>query len=134
MKKNYKIIVTAITEYNGKVLIGKKIKKPGHPLSEAWHIPGGRVEKGETEKQALVREMLEETGIKIEVKRFLDEHIIPNVNFKVRWYLCGPLTFELKAGSDLTDVKYIPKSEVSKICNTEAVLLWPPKVKEYFEA
>ena len=34
-----------------------------------WEIPGGRLEKGETDEEALVREFLEETGIKIKVLR-----------------------------------------------------------------
>ena len=39
-----------IVENNGKILVGKKIEKPSKFLSSAWHIPGGKLDKNETEK------------------------------------------------------------------------------------
>lgn len=45
-----------------------------------WEIPGGKVEFGETFKQAIKREMLEEHSIEIEVGEMLQlcDHIIPD--------------------------------------------------------
>ncbi len=45
-----------------------------------WEIPGGAVEFGETFEQAIVREIFEEHGIHIKVKKLLDicSHIIPD--------------------------------------------------------
>ena len=36
-----------------------------------WSVPGGRVELGETLHEAVVREVAEETGIRVVVERFL---------------------------------------------------------------
>ncbi|HBW74299.1 MAG: NUDIX hydrolase [Candidatus Magasanikbacteria bacterium GW2011_GWA2_45_39] len=124
--------VVAIIEHEGRVLVGKKINSNNF-LSNAWHIPGGKLKHGETEQQALAREMKEETGIEIKIGRFLGERDVPGSGVKARWYLCIPLTQDLRAGDDLAEVKYVPKSEVLKICDPKLIAFWPPEVVEYFK-
>lgn len=46
----------------GKVLLGFRLSKHGHGV---WSFPGGHVEFGEHPEQAVIREALEETGLKI---------------------------------------------------------------------
>lgn len=128
---DYKIAVVGVVEHNGQVLVGKKVTAE-HFLSDAWHIPGGSVKENETEEEALIREMWEEAGIKIKVNKFLDERVFPNKNIRARWYLCSPITYDLKAGDDLVDVKFIPKSKVMKICDSKAIKAWPTRVLKYF--
>lgn len=128
---DYKIAVVAIIEYDGQVLVGKKINS-NHFLSNAWHIPGGKLELNENEEQALVREMREESGIDIKVDRFLDERVTPDAQVRARWYLCSPLTHDLRAGDDLVEVKYVLKSDILKVCDQKAISLWPSRVIEYF--
>ena len=125
----YKTAVVAIVEYDGQILIGKKINKQGI-LSNSWHIPGGKVEIGESEEQALKREIKEEAGIEIKVDRLFDT--CSNNNFQVKWYLCSALTNNINQGSDLAEVLFVPKSEVKNLCDSKAISLWPPKVLEYF--
>src|SRR3989338_2710486 len=106
-----KVAVTAVVEHKGQILVGKKIKLDGHFLSGKWHIPGGKVDEGEDEKQALIREMHEETGIDIRVGRFIDEFLSESGTL-VKWYLCEPVTFDLKPGDDLEEVSKLPKKVV----------------------
>ncbi len=124
--------VVAIVEYEGKVLVGKKIKKPGHPLSEHWHIPGGTVRDDETHEKAIVRELEEEAGLEVEVIEFIEERQVEENKMRARWYLCRALHDNLKAGDDLSDVKFIEKDKVKSLCSEIGVSLWPPKVVEYF--
>ena len=44
------------TDEQGRLLMIKRGREPGAGL---WSIPGGRIEPGETDAEALVREMLE---------------------------------------------------------------------------
>jgi len=66
-------------------------KKPGMKKGK-WEFPGGSVEFGETLEHAIMRELIEEYGMMIEVQELLDvvDHIIPTEN--QHWisptYLC----------------------------------------------
>lgn len=122
--------IVALVEHEGKVLVGKKIKTKDHSLSGDWHIPGGKVKIGETYLQAIKREMLEEAGVKVEIKKLIDE--IKNSEVTIRWYLCKAKTTNLKPGDDLEKVKFVKKTEVKKVCSKNAISLWPKKVVEYF--
>ena len=57
-------VVAAVFRENGKILIAQRGASGPHPLK--WEFPGGKVEAGETERDALVRELREELGIKAE--------------------------------------------------------------------
>ena len=57
--------VGAIVIREGRVLLVKRGKQPGKGL---WAIPGGRVKLGETLKDAVEREVKEETGVIIRAK------------------------------------------------------------------
>ncbi len=43
------------------------IKRGKQPRKGEWSIPGGRIEPGESEMQACLRELMEETGVKAEI-------------------------------------------------------------------
>ena len=132
MINDYKVYVAAIVEHNGQVLVGKAGESKVF-IVNGWHLPGGKLEEDESGEKAIIREIREEAGIKIRVNEFLGEKIIPKRKMKVKWYLCVALTNNLKASDDLVEVKFLPKTEIAKICDPEAIALWPPKVVEYFK-
>ncbi len=59
------IVAAMIFSKDGKLFQGKKDPAKGGVYPDAWHIPGGGIEEGEDEMDALAREMQEETGIDI---------------------------------------------------------------------
>ncbi len=48
-------------EHEGKILL--LLRHPQKPQGNTWCVPGGKLDKGETPLQAVVREVKEETGI-----------------------------------------------------------------------
>jgi 8-oxo-dGTP diphosphatase len=72
MTDKFEIVVNAITTYQGKILLGKKKEKEGHPISGEWHFPGGHIDEGEEPEEAVKREIKEETGLEVEVHQIVD--------------------------------------------------------------
>lgn len=70
------IVVAGVLQRDGRVLIGQRMAQDRHGLK--WEFPGGKVEFGETPKEALQRELREELGVEAvigpEVARY--EHSI----------------------------------------------------------
>ena len=58
-------VVAAVIEEHGRFLITQR--RPEAVLPLLWEFPGGRVEPGESDQQALGREVRERLGIEIEV-------------------------------------------------------------------
>jgi len=56
--------VAGIAIERGKVFIARR--KAGGDLGEKWEFPGGKVEEGETDEDALIREYREEFGVAVE--------------------------------------------------------------------
>ncbi len=61
--KERDIVAAMIFSKDGKLFLGKKDPTKGGVYKDCWHIPGGGIEQGETNEQAFVREIKEETGI-----------------------------------------------------------------------
>ena len=57
------VAACALVDVDGRVLLARR--PAGRHLAGLWEFPGGKVEKGETPEQALIREMSEELGINI---------------------------------------------------------------------
>lgn len=59
------IVSALIFSKDGKLFQGMKAENKGGVYSDCWHIPGGGIDEGENKIQALIREIMEETGIDI---------------------------------------------------------------------
>lgn len=81
-------IAVGVVFKNSKVLIDKR--KPEGLLGGLWEFPGGKKLKTETFKQAVTREVREETGIEIEVGRrlMIVRHTYSHFKIKMHVYLC----------------------------------------------
>ncbi len=55
------VVAVALVDADGRVLVSRRPE--GKPMAGLWEFPGGKVEKGETPEQALIRELREELAI-----------------------------------------------------------------------
>ncbi|MFV0626698.1 MAG: 8-oxo-dGTP diphosphatase MutT [Alphaproteobacteria bacterium] len=70
MKKNIEVAAGIIIN-QGKILIAQRKKNSNFEM--LWEFPGGKLEKGETLKDCLKREIMEELGLEIEVGNFFKD-------------------------------------------------------------
>jgi 8-oxo-dGTP diphosphatase len=63
--KSRKVIVAAVIITDRRVLACERSAPP--EVAGRWEFPGGKVEPGETDQQALARECAEELGVRVEV-------------------------------------------------------------------
>lgn len=80
-----KTVVAALIEKDGKYLIAQR--KAGSTLGGLWEFPGGKVEGGETEVEALEREIIEEFNTLIEVGKLIATTQI-NDEMELKLYAC----------------------------------------------
>ncbi|MBD3265713.1 A/G-specific adenine glycosylase [bacterium] len=106
-------VVAAAIKKNGRYLLGKR--PSSHMLGGLWEFPGGKVEEGETHKQALKRELKEEVGIKIRVHNHLVSvnHAYSHYSVTLHLYLCEHLDGKPQPLYHAA-LKWIPKSQLKK--------------------
>jgi 8-oxo-dGTP diphosphatase len=90
-----------------RLLLVRRANDPGRGL---WSLPGGRVEPGETDQQALVREMQEETGLLVEPGPLVGR--VLRGNYAIADYRCTVVRGTLRAGDDALDAKWCSAAEL----------------------
>ena len=119
--------VGAVIVDEGKVLL---VKRKYEPLKGQWSLPGGMVEIGETLETALTREMLEETGLRVDVGPVIEvfDRIMRDEERRVRYhfvlidYLCWPADGSLQAGSDVEAAIWADPTMLGEYALTEKAM------------
>jgi 8-oxo-dGTP diphosphatase len=111
--------VGAVIMQQGKVVL---VKRKFEPLAGQWSLPGGRLELGETLESGLAREMIEETGLEVQVGPVVDvfDRILLDPERRVRYhyvlidYLCRPIGGSLNHGSDVAAAEFADPDDLGR--------------------
>lgn len=82
----------------GSVLVSRR--PYGGMLGGLWEFPGGKVEPGETPREALHRELWEEVGLRVRVERALPtvDHAYSHLRVTLHPFVCSPLESDPRVG------------------------------------
>lgn len=105
----------------GRLLLIQRGHEPGKGL---WSVPGGRVEDGETDTEALVREVREETGLIVSPGRLAGSVQRPAGDdvYDIRDYYATVTGGVLAAGDDADAVAWASPSEIATFPITEGLV------------
>jgi ADP-ribose pyrophosphatase YjhB (NUDIX family) len=110
---------TLFDEQQTKVLLTRRAD------NQRWCLPGGQVEAGESVAETCVREMWEETGLRVQVVRLLGVYSNPHrlleyadgnryhlvsLNFEVTW-----LAGQLRLSNETTAYGYFSRDEIANM-------------------
>ncbi|ATB32656.1 (deoxy)nucleoside triphosphate pyrophosphohydrolase [Melittangium boletus] len=87
-RRHIRVVGAMLHNAEGRYLITQRPPKATLPL--LWEFPGGRVEEGEGDEQALAREIREEMGVEVEVleQALHTQHEYPSYDIDFRVYRC----------------------------------------------
>ena len=114
----YPMVGVGVVVWKGETVLIIQRGKP--PRVGTWSLPGGRQELGETTREAGVREVLEETGLCIEIKGLIDviDSISRDSDGRVRMqytlvdYWAEWISGEAVAGTDADDARWVHPDEL----------------------
>ncbi len=105
------------------------VRRGREPDRGRWSIPGGRVEPGEDDAQAVRREVLEETGLHVVVGKRVGTVERPGPGgrvYDIRDYAAAPLGPEVPlqpvAGDDADEVRWVTRAELHLLPTTSGLL------------
>ena len=98
------------------------IRRAKPPRLDEWSIPGGHLEWGESLKDAVVREVLEETGLAIDIVGLID--VVDSVSrndagavvchYVLIDFAARAIGGELHAASDAREARWVPYAQLGE--------------------
>ena len=105
-----------VRDSKGRLLV---ILRGKEPARGCWSLPGGRVEPGETHEAAVVREVLEETGLAVRIVREVGtvrRHAPGGGTYVIRDFLAESTSDGVPtAGDDADDARWVTAQELAAL-------------------
>jgi mutator protein MutT len=95
-----------ILDVEGRVLLCHRTDR------DAWNLPGGKVEQGESPWEAVIREVEEEVGIVVRVDRLIGIYSVPAKNDLVLNFRCSFVGGALRVSAEADAIQWFSRSEI----------------------
>ena len=114
MKKTVKVVAAVCINEHEHVLCA--LRSPKMSLPNLWEFAGGKVEKGETPEESLIREIQEELGCTVKVHELIEGvyHEYPNIIVNLLTYRTTIVEGTPKA-KEHAKVKWVPLQELRSL-------------------
>ena len=114
-------VVAAIIYFENKILCVQRPQNKLSYISEKFEFPGGKIEQGETQKEALKRELFEELNIITNIKSFFMTvvHEYPDFELTMHSFICEVKTKEMNLNEHIS-LEWLSINELNKLDWAEA--------------
>ena len=121
-------VVGSVLIKNNKILLPKRsanLKK----MPNMYEFPGGKIEKGETLKEGLKRELQEELSIDVDIEDIIEfpKNVLETENFILTVYIVkkwkGELTINHEINSEILEVDFDQLQNVEELLETDKQLI-----------
>ena len=105
------------------------VRRGGQPSAGKWSLPGGLVELGETTEDAILRELVEECGLRARLAGIAGvvNRVVRDAEGRIRYhyvlidYLAYPESALITAGTDAAEARWVPLEQVEQLDITEGL-------------
>ncbi|MCL6611716.1 MAG: NUDIX domain-containing protein [Peptococcaceae bacterium] len=106
--------VAILIEWEGRYLFVQR--PPGDLFEGYWSPPTGKVEPGESQRQAVAREAMEELGLPVIPEKKVWESVTTHRNFVLHWWTAKPLSREIRINeNEVSGYAWIYPSEIRSL-------------------
>jgi len=107
------VVGAALLDGEGRVLAAQRAAPP--ELAGRWEFPGGKVEPGESETAALVRECREELGVEVELDARLGEDLPVELGGAVLRVWTGRIVAGTPAATEHAALRWLDPAELDEV-------------------
>jgi 8-oxo-dGTP diphosphatase len=115
-------VSAVVTDAAGRYLL---VLRTAEPEAGRWALPGGRVEPGETLEDAVVREVREETGVRVKVGREAGVVERPSPHggpYEIHCFVAEYVDGDAVAASDAGGIRWVHPDELGLLETTRGLV------------
>jgi 8-oxo-dGTP diphosphatase len=101
---------------------GREVAVVHRPKYDDWSLPKGKLDEGEGWRDAALREVAEETGLRCDAleelpaSRYVDRKGRPK---QVRWWLMRPLAGSFEPNDEVDELRWVPVDRAAELLDYE---------------